>query len=48
MTLMADKVRVSKRRTSPAVDAGGAEGTVEEDNGDDEADGAGDGYARYE
>ncbi len=43
MTLIAERLRVSKRRTSPVVGAGGAAGTAEDDKGDDEADGAGEG-----
>ena len=43
MTLMAERLRVSKRRTSPVVGAGGVGGTAEEESGDEEADGAGEG-----
>jgi hypothetical protein len=42
MTLMAERLRVSKRRTSPVVGAGGAEGTDVEDRGTD-AEAAGEG-----
>ena len=43
MTLIAERLRVSKSRTSPVVGAGGAAGTADEEWGDEEADGAGEG-----
>ena len=46
MTLRAERLRVSKRRTSPVVGAGGAEGTDVDESGAEEGDGAGEGYAR--
>ena len=43
MTLMAERLRLSKRRTSPVVGAGGAEGMAEDESGVEEAEGAGEG-----